>query len=463
MVLKAGAARVTITPPNGFPFSAWGLRTGVAVGIHDPLLAQALVLDDGERCLAIVAVDLCNAAREFTDDIRQRVQALTGIPPEAVLINASHTHSGPPGIPRRSGVSLGGDTPGYEGYVAGLPALVAGAVFSAYYHRRLARIGAGVGKAPGISTNRVHKDDPIDDSVSVLRVDGEDGEPIATALRFSCHGTCMAGQTLLWNADFAAPLREAVERERPGGECLFLQGCAGDIAPWDFWFGNDDARRHTYENRDELGHRLGAEVVRVLPTIETVGEARLAATSRILPLRRRQLAFHDEELELIARSLEQAAPLQFPEVWPEDLHTTNSAQRFPLHYQRGAVRMYRDMRARKDEPLLAEVQALAIGRVAALVANPFELFNGPGLEIRAQSPFTDGTTFVMGYTNDYLGYLPRIQDFRLIADVPLEEILDQDRYRWAYGMTNTHVDEGELNRLIASSTEALQEVYAETT
>src|SRR3954449_2123052 len=105
-------------PPHGHRFSSWGRRTGVAVGTHAPLLAQALVLDDGERTVAIVAVDLGNVAREFTDDVRKRVQALPGIPPDAILINASHTHSGPPGIPRRSGISLGGDTPGYDGYAA---------------------------------------------------------------------------------------------------------------------------------------------------------------------------------------------------------------------------------------------------------------------------------------------------------------------------------------------------------
>jgi hypothetical protein len=454
--LKAGVARVDITPPCGFPFSAWGLRTGVAVGTHDPLLAQALVLDDGERMLAIVTVDLVGVGREFTDDVRRRANALTGIPPEAILINASHNHSGPPGIPPRAGAAARAQVPGYEGYAAALPADVAGAVFSAHRHRRAARVGAGSGRATGISVNRVRREDPIDDSVQVLRVDGEDGRPIATVVGFACHGTSMGGHTLLWNADFPAPLRDAVERGNPGTECLFLQGCAGDIAPWDYWFGNDHARPMTYQNRDALGEALAAEVLRVLPTIDPSGEARLAATSRTVSMRRRQLPWPEEALELIERGLRNRPDPDYPEVWPDDLHTTNSAQRFPLHYQRGALAMYRDMRRRKDEPLLAEVQALAVGD-AAIAANPFELFNGPGLQIRARSPFA--TTFVLGYSNDYLGYLPRTEDFRLIADVPLEEILDQDAYRWAYGMTNTHVDVGELDKLVDASAEALAQVH----
>ena len=177
----------------------------------------------------------------------------------------------------------------------------------------------------------------------------------------------------------------------------------------------------------------------------------------MLSLQRRQITWDDHEIDLIGRSLNNTPDPPYPEVWESHVHTTNSAQLFPLVYQRGAVAMYRDMRARRDIPLQAEVQAIAIGETA-IVANPFELFNGPGLQIRRASPFS-GATLVLGYSNDYLGYLPRTEDFALIANVPLEEVLDQDRYRWAYGITNTNVEPGEIDKLIASSSEALHAVH----
>ena len=55
--LKAGVAKVDITPPVGQRMYGFAAREGPATGTLDPLWARVLVLEVGEKRLAMVALD----------------------------------------------------------------------------------------------------------------------------------------------------------------------------------------------------------------------------------------------------------------------------------------------------------------------------------------------------------------------------------------------------------------------
>ncbi len=89
------------------------------------------MLDDGSRRIALVATDLLWMPRHVAEAARRRVATLTGIPAEAVLLNASHNHSAPVLLEPDS-VRAAVRTEGLDGYAAALPDRLAGAVYGAY-------------------------------------------------------------------------------------------------------------------------------------------------------------------------------------------------------------------------------------------------------------------------------------------------------------------------------------------
>ena len=455
MSLSAGVARVDITPPLGLPVGCWAARKALAQGVHEPLVAQALVLSDGERTAAIVATDLVFASAELAKTVRERVAELTGIPATAISVHASHNHSAPSLV---RGSTVGGlpDIPAFGRYADALGDLLSGAAYAAWRRLEPARIGAATGRVEDVSGNRVDRMRAVDDALTVLRIDRADGRPLAAVVNFATHPISVGGVTVEWDAEYIAPLREAVEGAIAGVECIFLQGCAGDVAPYDWWFGNYEASRHGYELRDRLGRAIGSHAVSLYEGIRGEADVPVAAETAWLDLRRRRHAYGVEELRELAAELDGPTDAEWPEVWGPEVHTMTSAQTFPRTYQQGAVRMYLDMVERAAEPVATQIVGIRAGDTA-IVTNPFELFNAAGRRIKERSPFA--TTIAVAYANDYAGYLPETLDLDLVEGVPLREIIDQDRWRWAYGITNTNVDRGEVDRLVDESVQLLERLH----
>ena len=297
-------------------------------------------------------------------------------------MNAAHNHSAP--SISRGARSVGSPRPAFERYATSLPDQLAGAVYSAWRHRRPARVGSA-SAAPSPSTGRAER-------------------PSTT--RGCCASTARTGLRSRWWRGSPATRRSwagtdpRVERRVPGAAA----GCgrardAGSRGPvpagvrrrhrrLGLLVREPRARRHSYESRDELGEAVAAAVLETLPGITTSADATLAARSKVLELERRRIPYTLDELESKIAAIDALPEPSFPEVWPESLHTATSAQDFQPYYQRSSCTMYADMLRRSGEPIRAEIQALAIGD-AAIVANPFELFNECGTRIRELSPFRD--------------------------------------------------------------------------
>ena len=94
-MIKAGVSEVNITPPVGISMCGFAGRKGPSESVHDELFARALVLDNGETQVAIVGADVISFAPDLVARIRKLVAEATGILEGHVLLNGSHTHSGP--------------------------------------------------------------------------------------------------------------------------------------------------------------------------------------------------------------------------------------------------------------------------------------------------------------------------------------------------------------------------------
>jgi neutral ceramidase len=359
------------------------------------------------------------------DAIRSDVAAAIDTSPSHVLLNESHTHSAPA-------------LPGYYGYeseleddyLTALRANVVHAAVEADGSLRPARIACGWGESTiGVYRREVRDgrwvlgevpDHPVDTSVGVIRVDDLDGRPVAVCFRYSAHPVTVGGRSAVASADFPGPARDVLERSL-GGLALFLQGCGGNMNPRVGIGYEVDCR----DTKNRVGFELGGEVLKVAAGIRTntrAGERRplgnvpnilftpwehvvrpeavaLAATERTILLDYLALPPLDEAEAVLAqwrRAVEEGRA-GLAQDWQ---------LRVAVKMEAWARRLVAAVRAGGAVFELG-VQAIRIGEAVVAGMN-VETFFETGLEIRERSPFAD--TFVLGYTNGSMAYLPRQED-----------------------------------------------------
>lgn len=406
--LQAGAARVVITPPVGVPLSGYFAAEGrkqTAREVHDDLYARALVLNDGERSVAIVTTDLIGLDDEEVGAVRAIVEREAAITPQNLIVACTHTHSGPIVHPFPPGDLVPGQAD--EDYFRLLPRLIASAVLMAQRRQRPARVGAASGTCfININRREILPDGTLrglpflgrnpegitDREVGVLRVDdAATGEPLAVLLSYACHPVVL-GPNVEISADYVGYAVNFIEHALGGNAvALFANGAQGDM--------NSIVHPGTYADAERLGTILGAEAIQVALNTQTHAEVCIQTATRRaeLPLnpaasperQREYIRFLEEEhRRFVTESDERRA-------W--DIEMRLAVARYRLHNREHLEHLY----------MPVEVTAFGLqgeGVSVGLVSEPAELFCTYGMQARAQSPFA--TTLVLGLANGFIGYVP---------------------------------------------------------
>jgi hypothetical protein len=240
---QAGTATRAITPEEPITMAGYGDRLEPSTGVAADLHARALALsDDSGGRVVVVGLDLLGVSHELRAAVADRCEAEFDLPPDALVLNASHTHHGPEYRADEwdvLGVDDDHDRRARE-YRERLEAEIVDAVGEALADRepvelRFSRGRCGVGmnrRRPdheGFTLN-AHPDGPVDTDVPVLYATRDD-EVRAVMFAYACHPTSRPKRTT-FHPDWPGVAAARLEDRYPGATAVFLQGCGADQNPY---------------------------------------------------------------------------------------------------------------------------------------------------------------------------------------------------------------------------------------
>ncbi|MBL9143913.1 MAG: neutral/alkaline non-lysosomal ceramidase N-terminal domain-containing protein [Verrucomicrobiaceae bacterium] len=245
---KAAAATARITPQKLLWMAGYASRKKPAEGKVQDLFAKALALEDeqGNR-LVFVTLDLIGVPQDLRHHVADRAAKDFKLPPANLVMNASHTHSGPT---LRTQPLTDADkenprardafeyTQKLENDIVGIIGKSIAELQPARLTWNKARCGFAMNRRRDYSLPAEHPnankapnpDGVIDHEVPALRVEAPDGTLRATLFGYACHNTSLGFYN--YCGDYAGFAQQYLQEFRPGFTALFLMGCGADQNPY---------------------------------------------------------------------------------------------------------------------------------------------------------------------------------------------------------------------------------------
>lgn len=383
---KAGLAKAIITPEPGLWLAGYAGRNKPAEGKANDLYAKALALQDsGGTRLVLVTLDVIGLPRDLSEEMYQDIRQKTGLPREAVVFACSHTHCGPVIYGNLMDMyPLTPDQPEkLKKYREFLRTTVVRLVSDAVADLRPAQLFYGEGTARFAINRRQPKDKsivigqnpqgPVDHSVPVLAVRDPQGKIRAVVFGYACHNTTLSFYQ--YCGDYAGFAQEYVEEKFPGAVALFWTGCGGDANPYPRG-SLELAQKHGRELADAVADVLRRELAPIR------GHFRAAYSTISLPLDKLPTK---EQLQ--AQTLDKNhAVRQRAQRLLKQLETTGKLDDQYPYYPVQVWRFGDDIR-----------WIMLGGEVLVDYA------------LRFKKDFGEKRTWVMGYANDVMAYIPSVR------------------------------------------------------
>ena len=345
---KAGVATAKITPQKPMWMAGYGARKKPSEGTTQDLFAKALALEDkdGGRAV-IVTMDIIGVLVSLREAVEKQVQEQYKLPPEALLLSASHTHCGPEYRERKGREQEARD---YHKFLEETLVKLVGQSLDNLAPAKLiynhARAGFAMNRRrnyqlPKDDVNynkRNNPDGPVDHDVPVLCASDAEGNQLALLFGYACHSTTLGFYEFC--GDYGGYAQEYLQADHPGVTALFVAGCGADQNPYP---------RRTLDLAQRHGRSLATAV-----------EAALYANPRPLDGSLR-CALEKIELERVG---ENAKTVVYP------------------------------------------IQVMRIGDDVTLIALASEIVVDYSLRLKRELGNPPAMVWVAGYCNGYFGYIP---------------------------------------------------------
>ncbi len=380
MQWKAGVSKIDITPKDPIWLAGYGGRNHPSEGMLHPIWIKALALEDASgKQVVLITSDLLGMPKGLSDRIRSGLKERYGLEKSQIIINSSHTHSGPVlenslsdiyplDEAQKKRVSTYS-----EELVAETLRLVEEALDSLQPAHLFVENGVTrfqVNRRNNAENSLLQQTElrgPNDYAVPVIKVANVAGEILAIAFGYACHPTVLSGYAI--SGDYPGFAQLELEKNYPGAVALFFQGAGADQNP---------LPRRTVFLAKQYGKSLAAAVERVLSEGMRPLEARI------------QTAYSEIDLALST---------------PPSMETLTAFISTASGYQkRWATRMKEEreqgLPVLTSYPFPVQVWTLGDQPIMTLggetvVAYALELKKVFGQDL-----------MVMGYSNDVMGYIP---------------------------------------------------------